>query len=54
MFTTTRERFRQWRDYRQAISRLRDLDDHLLADAGFQRRTLKSKLRKVIAQLARG
>jgi uncharacterized protein YjiS (DUF1127 family) len=54
MFTTTRERFRQWRDYRRAFARLDTLDDHLLADSGFERRTLRARVRKVIAQLARG
>jgi uncharacterized protein YjiS (DUF1127 family) len=53
MFESTRQRFRQWREYRRAVTKLYELDDHLLADSGFERRDLKKGVRQVIAGLSR-
>jgi uncharacterized protein YjiS (DUF1127 family) len=37
MFYEIRERYARWRLYRQTARRLRDLDNHILADVGIER-----------------
>jgi uncharacterized protein YjiS (DUF1127 family) len=42
MFEQLRTRFSTWRSYRETVRQLTWLDRHLLADAGIERRNIKT------------
>ncbi len=42
MFETLRLRIAKWRDFRLTVGRLRALDDHILADIGYDRREIRT------------
>ena len=42
MFERTRQRFAEWRTYRETVRQLNWLDPHMLADAGIEKRNIRS------------
>ncbi len=50
MFEFLRERLATWRAYRETLSRLQALDDHILADAGFERGKIRARVWRILRE----
>ena len=51
-FARTRQRFADWRTFRETVHLLNTLDTHILADVGIGKRDIRSRARAAIAEKA--